>query len=314
SDLPEAFALTFVEFLRAAFARGVLRGYQRVEEAATTVRGRIRFDAQVTERYGLLLPVEVAYDDFTEDIELNRILKAALLSLSMRSLVGDKLRQSVGSNLALLSRVTPVVYDPRALPEFTYDRLNQHCRGAVEVAKFILRAGSFRLEHGRRRVSAFLVDMNKLFEDFVYAALRKALDLDEHSFPQGSSGHRLCLDGAGRVHLKPDLSWWREGRCIFVGDVKYKRTSEGENADLYQVLAYAVATGLPQGMLIYADAAAAGAVHEIPMAGKQIEVCRLDLGGSREELLDRVGDLAARIRTMAGECESKGPRLLQAHG
>lgn len=98
--------------------------------------------------------------------------------------------------------------------------------------------------------------MNRVFEDFLVCALREALCLDANSFPQGATrkGLRLEANPPGNIRLRPDLSWWRGGTCVFVGDAKYKRvTVRGvENADLYQLLAYTLATNLPSGLLVYA--------------------------------------------------------------
>ena len=57
-----------------------------------------------------------------------------------------------------------------------------------------------------------------------------------------------------RSGLKPDLVW-REGSSYrFIGDAKYKRIKHDRipNADIYQMLAYLTASGLHEGMLIYA--------------------------------------------------------------
>ena len=88
------------------------------------------------------------------------------------------------------------------------------------------------------------------------------------------------------------------GRCTFVGDAKYKRTtaSGAPNADLYQALAYALAAGLPSALLIYAAGEHAEYVYDISAAGKQVEVAVLDLSGEPEELLQRVATLAAKVR------------------
>ena len=59
------------------------------------VRGRIRFDDQVRRRFGILLPVEVRFDDFTEDILENRLLKAALAVLGTLRLRSESSRQSL---------------------------------------------------------------------------------------------------------------------------------------------------------------------------------------------------------------------------
>ena len=95
---------------------------------------------------------------------------------------------------------------------------------------------------------------------------------------------RVTLDEAGRVSLKPDLSWWDGPICTFVGDAKYKRIENERvpNADLYQLLAYATALDLPGGLLVYAQGEAEPVAHRIRHAGKQLEIVALDLSGAIE--------------------------------
>ena len=64
--LPDVLALALGRAARIAFARGLLHGYRTEEEAIYTVRGRIRFDEQIRRRFGIALPVEVRYDEFTD--------------------------------------------------------------------------------------------------------------------------------------------------------------------------------------------------------------------------------------------------------
>jgi hypothetical protein len=63
--------------LQQALRRGLLMGYVEREEALPLLRGRIRHADQARTRFGLPLPLEVHYDDYTVDTEANRILKTA---------------------------------------------------------------------------------------------------------------------------------------------------------------------------------------------------------------------------------------------
>ena len=78
ADLVEAMAHLFHASVRQATHRGLLQGYQTRDEALHVVRGRIRIDDQLRRRYGLAVPIEVRYDEFTPDISANRLLKAAV--------------------------------------------------------------------------------------------------------------------------------------------------------------------------------------------------------------------------------------------
>jgi 5-methylcytosine-specific restriction enzyme subunit McrC len=297
-SLVEAIAPGFVRQVRAAFRRGLLQGYRSEENALTTVRGRIRVDDQIRRRYGIAPPVEVRYDDFTEDTELNQLIKAALIRLSRLRMRSSEVRKEVRSLDGLMMSVSPIELDPRRLPEVTWTRLNKHYRPAVELAKLIIRSTAFELHHGSVRSSGFLVDMNDVFENFVVVALREALGLSESQFPQGEP--RLTLDTAGRITLRPDISWWENDTCRFVGDLKYKRIGGHGvlNPDVYQLLSYVVSADLPAGMLIYAAGEADNVVHDIAHIGRRLVVTTIDVSGSPEEILCQIGHLAEQIRAM----------------
>lgn len=301
--LVEAIVPGFVRLVRDALARGVLQGYRSAEEALPAVRGRVRFDDQLRLRQGRVPPVEVRYDDFTTDIEENRLLKAAVDRLRRLRLRDPATRHALRTFDEALAGVRLTAYDPRRLPEIGWTRLNERYRPAVTLAKLILRSTSFDTRHGELHASAFLVDMTAVFEDFVVLALRDALRLGAHAFPQGAAGRALWLDEGGRIRLRPDVSWWEDGRPVFVGDVKYKRVNaEGvQHPDLYQLLAYTIAADLPGGLLIYAAgeprAEEAGA-HRVVRLGKRLEVVALDLAGPPAGVLAQVAAVAARVREL----------------
>lgn len=210
-SLLEAIIPGFVRQLQRALRRGVLEGYRAEEASLMTVRGRLRIGDQLRRRFGAASPAEVTYDEFTEDIEENRLIKAALARLGGMRIRNRLVRRSLRRFDSALERVGLVRYDPRSIPEIRYTRLNEHYRPAVELARLILRSDSYELRHGALRGTSFLVDMNRMFEDFVVAALRETLGLSERSFPQGAEGRRLFLDAGRRVSLEPDISWWEGG-------------------------------------------------------------------------------------------------------
>ena len=75
--LPDVLAIALASAARGAFVSGLLHGYRTEEDALPTVRGRIRLEEQMRRRFGAGLPVEVRYDEFTNDILENRLVKAA---------------------------------------------------------------------------------------------------------------------------------------------------------------------------------------------------------------------------------------------
>jgi 5-methylcytosine-specific restriction enzyme subunit McrC len=82
-----------------------------------------------------------------------------------------------------------------------------------------------------------------------------------------------------------------------VGDVKYKKTvdGEGKEPDLYQLLAYTTAAKVDTGFLIYAAGEAEPAEHVVSSANKKLVVTALDLSDRPDAILAEIQELAAKI-------------------
>jgi len=295
-DITEAIVGAFLSQVVAAIRRGPLMAYRYTEESAQTVRGRVRLLDQARRRFDMLLPVEIAYDEFTVDIDENRLLKAALRRLAGMRLRTASLRRSIGASLDALGGVADIRYDSRTLPSIRFTRLNEHYESALVLARAILSASSPDLRHGKVATPTFVIDMDKVFEDFVFRASEPHLHLAGMRWRQGKAS---ALDEGSRVRIKPDLSIWKGKSCHFVGDVKYKRTKFGENDDLYQAIAYAKALGQKSVMLIYAQTARQ-VEHVVRIDGTQVLLRSLDLGAPPAALEAAVKALAEEIEELAG--------------
>lgn len=298
--LPDLLALALAAAARRAFARGLLHGYRTEEEALYGVRGRIRFDEQLRRRFGRALPVEVRYDDFTDDILENRLVRAAAGRLAAMRL-STRARRELGWMAGTLANVATVEYPPSAVPEVTFGRLNEHYRGVVGLARLVLRHTAYQSSRGALRAVGFLFDMNAVFQQFLARALRERLGASVDSFRER---YVNSLDEGGDIRLKPDLVWQRGGRTIFVGDAKYKDLSQQDarEADLYQLLAYTTALNLPGGLLVYAKSKSDADhwnTYTVRHAGKVLEVVALDLEGTLDHVLARVDDIAERVHRLA---------------
>ena len=299
--LPDALALALGNAARRAFTRGLLHGYRAREEALQTVRGRIRFADQIRSRYGIAPPIEVRYNEFTDDILENRLVKAAANKIGRLFLRSPHARRSLGWIAGMLDNVSYVEFSARSVPTVAMNRLNEHYSDVIALSQLILRHGSFESERGGIRASGFLMDMNVVFQEFVTTALREELKDTTGTLRSDKeiSGQRsLFLDEGRGVRLEPDLTWWRGGRCLFVGDAKYKNLAERSvpNADLYQLLAYTTALNLPGGTLIYAKDEAEPRTYEVRHAGKRLEVVALDISLPLEDVLEQVGVIARRLK------------------
>ncbi|WP_306324407.1 McrC family protein [Streptomyces venezuelae] len=292
TELVPFLAQTYERAQERALRQGVLQGYRHTEEASSVLRGRLREADQVRRHHGRLFPLEVAYDEYTTDIPENRLLRAATERLLSLPRVPIGVRRALQHQRARLVDAEPLVRGT-ALPRWQPSRLNLRYQPALGLAETVLRSESPEHLPGDVTIDGFLLDMNKLFEDFVCVALREALTpYGGHCALQARGVH---LDTDGTMRMRPDLlRYGDDGRPQAVADAKYKaQKPDGfPDADLYQMLAYCTALGLSEGHLIYARGGALHASHQVRNAGIAIHQHVLDLEGQPAELLKTVRDLA----------------------
>ena len=285
-----------------------LRGYRKEEDALNTIRGRNRFREQIGRRFGLPLPTEVVYDEFTEDIEQNRLLKTAIDLLGHTFIRSDTTRRELRGLRPAFDMVMLGTYVRGVVPEIRHTRLDEHYRPAVDLARLVIENCSLELLPGEKAGAAFLMDMNRVFERFLYVSLGEALSLTSDEWKRGAS---LKLDQGGIIDVEPDFSWWSaDSRTAgtlpcFVGDAKYKKLNEPgfRHGDIYQMLGYCTAADLPSGLLIYASGEGDTGRYRINHTGKTIEVESIDLSSTPTTILREVDRLAERVRVHAqGSC------------
>ena len=270
-----------------------LQGYVTHERAEMLVRGRLLFDRQVASRAGVLLPAELRYDEYELGIAENRVLKAALRVVARYAEepgIAARLRHLISQ----LDGVEPWVFG-QPVPDFTFGRINERYRPAIALSRLVLERRSLDYPAERRPGTAFLFNMNKVFESYLESALRVAMR------PLGGrieGQHETTLDMADQIVMKPDITWWQGGRCRAVLDAKYKRATNDDypNADAYQMLAYCTRLGLPRGYLVYVDLNGAEPGSDvIRNNGVEIVATSIDISRSVAELTSSVEHLAELV-------------------
>jgi len=277
-----------------AVHQGLLPGYITFEETAYVLRGRLRETEQLHRHLGLPVPLEIRHDEFTVDIPENQILRTACERMLHVPGVDAESSLRLRRLLRNFADVTPL--DRRdVIPAWQPARLNARYHTALRVAELVLRATSVEEGTGGVIVNGFLLDMPKLFEDFVTVALREALVATYGGRVDDQDPHRF--DEAGQVLLRPDIVWKIRGTALAVVDAKYKAEKPAgyPNADLYQLLAYCTVLGLDRGHLVYAKGSANPAHHVVRRSGIEIICHAVDLDNEPEALLDQMRNLASHI-------------------
>jgi 5-methylcytosine-specific restriction enzyme subunit McrC len=265
-DLFDLLALLFAEACDRTLRGGILADYMTREGSLLALHGRLLADRQLTRHFGRVDRLACRYDERTTDIPENIILAAALEQCAGR-VADEDVRLRVRRLVTVLGEVCdPAGADLRRIREtLVYTRLNAHYREAHELAWFILDGLGIPdlLRLGATRGFAFLLDMNALFERFIWKVLESlAPPRGLRVRYQRQDRSILWNASADRPYgsVIPDLLLDRPGSTGALAiDAKYKTydAKKLSNDDLYQTFLYAFAYGPrtdaspPQALLLY---------------------------------------------------------------
>ncbi len=297
ADWFEVLTRLFATHLTDAWQRGIVRGYVPIEDDdSPLLRGKWRLTAQLrhpARRHRFC----VTYDEFTPDNPLNRVLRFVTERLWTLTRDGDN-RRALSTLRAWMDEVTllPAVTAGEA-SAVSLTRLHPSYAPLLTLARLFLDGGSLQLSGGSHESFAFVFDMNRLFESFVFGFLRRhrAAILpptlaDCTLLPQSAGTHRHLARREGRpvFRLKPDIVLRAgDGTFPLLLDTKYKALTPAKNntagitpADMYQMHAYARRYACPRILLLYPQTAGMAAPLRLRFdleGGGTVQAATLDL-------------------------------------
>lgn len=235
----------------ALIQQGLIQRFVEREAGLPYVRGRLLVLDQVRRHPGQITTLECRYEDFDGDVIENQWLAAALErgAVTCRT---DEVRRRLRVCRAVFAEVCDTSsFDVALTDHFDYQRDNAHYRDAHDWGNLFLRPHRLsRLFAAGPRSFAFLMDMDRVFEQFVARLVTNAL------VPAGVGVDRQRSDravirwadsGEDYQRIVPDLLLTTNtGRTIPV-DSKYKLYGDRkvDPGDVYQLFTYAFAYAAP---------------------------------------------------------------------
>lgn len=196
--------LHYISLLRHLVSRGLKKGYVvREENLRSKIRGRILLQRHLTKNVFAKREDRVfcRFQEFTEDIPENRILKKAL-SFSVRFI---NQYESFKSHLQELTPLLSVIRSSfenvsedvtiAQVAKVNAGKIFRHYEAAIKVAKLILRHFDYSIDKASdetQEVRPFCIDMPRLYEMYVLNLLRKAYG-DQIKF-QVKGSHKTQVD------------------------------------------------------------------------------------------------------------------------
>jgi 5-methylcytosine-specific restriction enzyme subunit McrC len=293
----------FCDKLTEAVRRGMPRRYTLHEDDLPTLRGSLAIPRQFTLHIANPGRLACRYDELSEDIALNRIIKTTIGHLARMSRNAANV-QRLRELAFVYANVTEVSIPALRWEDVVVDRTNRTWQELFGMAQLFLRNRYQTTSAGSGQGSALLFEMNALFEEYIGRLVSRALaGSDFRVTLQG--GRLFCLtsldDERAVFQTKPDILIRSAGQVVHVIDTKWKRISDRiddpkqgvSQADVYQMMAYAHLYKAPRLTLLYPHHAGLGDEEGIRarfrVTGQEtvLETASFDIS-SGTDLMDRI--------------------------
>jgi 5-methylcytosine-specific restriction enzyme subunit McrC len=228
--------------------KGFYRSYCPKIEQLPFICGRLDIQKAIRQPWDINL--ECHYEEFTSDIEENQILAWTLHKILLTGMCTENSLPDIRHAYRTAQDFASLMpFGPKACIKRLYNRLNQDYIGMHALCRFFLENSGPKHEIGNHTVMPFLVNMNRLFELFMFEWLRKHLPPQFSIKPQ----EEIFLDQEGTINFKIDLVLYDERirKPLCVLDTKYKGSDSRPNADINQVVTYALAKECALALLVY---------------------------------------------------------------
>lgn len=240
----------FNEIVSMRTKRGLVQDYIRREDNLSVFRGALNTREHVQHNLGRENRVHCRFFEQTVDIPDNRFVKATLWHLLQFGGWTPRTTQSLIRNLHHFDAVALEPLRPQSVPNRHYHRLNDDYRPIHELCRLFAECSSVSEHFGKVRFNGFLLDMNRLYEQFVQRAFENVSRRSKQRIAV-QEWHTLSLISRPPM-FRPDVIVWSGERVTAIADAKYKRDfAMPQNSDMYQVITYGTVLDCPDIYLLY---------------------------------------------------------------
>lgn len=256
TTLLDCYMSVYVQRLAIEWRKGHILDYQRIEGNRTCLKGKLLFPAHV--RRNLLHPERfyVRCDEFTENVEISRLLKAGIHVCRRQSVRSDTQRKAL-ELLADFEGVQDTCFNCQDLDQITVDRKTQRFGPLVELARMFL-TGQVPDRPGQGQTYSLVFDMNVVFERYIGQLLTTIVCPTKRSARLKLSNRHLLLQGKKpSFNLQPDVGIFEKKKLVCLLDTKWKILDMSKphanvsERDVYQMYAYAKEYHCPSVILLY---------------------------------------------------------------
>lgn len=310
-NVEELLAAILCRGVSVQIKRGLGRQYIVRRDALSALRGKIEISESIKTQAIRKKQLVCAYDDFSIDAYVNRIIKTTMEVL-LRAGISKSRKKEMRKLLIFFDDVSTL--DGHHINwNLQYDRSNQTYRMLVAVCRLVIQGLLQTNTDGTMRIMDYLDEqaMPKLYEKFILGYYKREHPKLKAYSPQIDwqldDGFRTMLPTMQSDIVIRDA---RKKRTLIIDAKYYSRNMQMKaphmsqtihSTNLYQIFSYvknwiAEPDEIVSGMLLYArtdDAVQPN--HDYQMSGNQISVGTLDLNCDFSVIAEQLDAIAGRL-------------------
>ncbi len=254
SDFFEILIYLFARYTRQVLNNAIFQQYNEQEMDLAYVRGRLDMPRYIRENIARARwhRVSCVFDEFGIDNQFNRTLKYVASLLHSVTQVEES-RRLLGEILFILDEVPAQRSTAGDCARMRFNPMFSELEVIRDYCVLFLSHSVSYVYKNQMKLFAFLLPMEYVFEDFIFGFIQQ--EMPEVKAEAQKHGK---LDRQGIFDIKPDILLHVADRQI-IADTKYKIIFQDNRnkhfgisqADLYQMVTYAMRLGVRQVRLIY---------------------------------------------------------------
>lgn len=312
NNAADLFAAILSKGISNQIKRGLGKGYTNRIDSLNIPTGKIRVSDSIKRQTIIKKQLICEYDDYNENIYINKILKITAKLLLSSKEVSQKNKRMLKKNILYFENVDEI--NPKRIDwsRIKYHRNNATYRMIINICYLVISGMIISQEDGPRKLSQYIDDqhMHKLYEKFIYQYFKK-------NYPKlnvSASQIEWCIDDGIIDYLpimKSDIMIENEEKILIIDAKYYSKTMQYNSmynsrtihsSNLYQIFAYVknkamITAKEVSGLLLYAKTDE----DIIPsnsylMSGNKISINTLDLNREFVEIENSLNKIAEKIK------------------